>query len=440
MKTALIIDDDPDFRRLIREILDQHGWQVFEADQGDHGVEMARRHRPQVVLCDLLMPRGNGFFVCRALCSDSSLRQTRIIVTSAREFETDRQMAFAAGADDYLTKPITAEELVTAISRYSSDSGEVNKVAEPLPPMPDTPAWLRFWGVRGSIPSPGPGTVQVGGNTSCVEVRAGQEIIIMDAGTGLRPLGRALMEEFKDQPLSLTLLLTHTHWDHIQGFPFFRPIYQPQNRLRILGYEGARNGLANALSAQMESPYFPVALGELPGNIEIEELRDLEFNVGAIPVRAFFANHPGICVGYRLFTREGSIAFFPDNELHYRHERTRREKIRNLSADSEFIQNQDKKMTDFVHDADVLIMDAQFDAEEYKHHVGWGHGCMDDVVALALRAGVKQLFLFHHDPDHDDTKIAQMVERARELVAMQNGKLQVDAAREGLQLKLAAAR
>ncbi|HKI69326.1 MAG TPA: MBL fold metallo-hydrolase, partial [Verrucomicrobiae bacterium] len=238
----------------------------------------------------------------------------------------------------------------------------------------------------------------------------------------------------------LTLLLTHTHWDHIQGFPFFRPIYRPQNRLRILGYEGARNGLANALSAQMESPYFPVALGELPGNIEIEELRDLDFKVGGIKVQAFFANHPGICVGYRIFTREGSIAFFPDNELHYRHERTPREKVRNLSADSEFIQYQDKKITDFVRDADVLIMDAQFDAEEYKHHVGWGHGCMDDVVALALRAGVKQLFLFHHDPDHDDDKIAQMVERARELVTMQNGKLRVDAAREGLQVKLAAAR
>lgn len=440
MKTALIIDDDADFRRLIREMLDQHGWQVFEAEHGERGVEMARAHRPHVVLCDLLMPRGNGFFVCRTLCSDSSLRQTRIIVTSAREFETDRQMAFASGADDFLAKPVAAEELITAVSRYTDDTGQIDNVAEPPPPLPETPAWLKFWGVRGSIPSPGPGTAQFGGNTSCIEVRAGGEIIILDAGTGLRPLGRALTEEFKERPLSLTLLLTHTHWDHIQGFPFFRPIYQPQNRLRILGYEGARNGLANALSAQMESPYFPVALGELPGNIEIEELRDLEFRVGAIPVRAFFANHPGICVGYRLFTREGSIAFFPDNELHYRHERTPREKKLNLSPDSEFIQRQDKKITEFVQDANVLVMDAQFDAQEYKHHVGWGHGCMDDVVGLAMRAGVKQLFLFHHDPDHDDDKIAQMVERGRELVRMQNGKLQVDAAREGLQVKLAAAR
>src|SRR5437016_6233408 len=138
-------------------------------------------------------------------------------------------------------------------------------------PSDAQPARLKFWGVRGSIPTPGPGTVRHGGNTSCIEVRAAGEIIILDAGTGLRLLGRALLEEFGDRPLSLTLLLTHTHWDHIQGLPFFRPIYQTQCRLRILGCEGARKGLVGILSGQMESPYFPVPFAELPGNIQIEE-------------------------------------------------------------------------------------------------------------------------------------------------------------------------
>src|SRR5262245_14126844 len=160
---------------------------------------------------------------------------------------------------------------------------------------------LTFWGVRGSIPTPGPGTVRYGGNTSCVEVRCGDEIIILDAGTGLRPLGQSLLAEFKRRPLNLTLLVSHTHWDHIQGLPFFAPIYESRCRLRILGGEGARAGLEAALTGQMESPYFPVPLSRLPSNIEIRELRDFNFAIGDVLIRALRANHPGNAVGFRLF-------------------------------------------------------------------------------------------------------------------------------------------
>jgi len=132
---------------------------------------------------------------------------------------------------------------------------------------------IKFWGVRGSIPTPGRGTVRYGGNTTCIEVRIGDDIIILDAGTGLRLLGQSLLKEFKRQPLNLTLLISHTHWDHIQGLPFFAPIYDSRCRMRILGGEGARKGLVAALTGQMESSYFPVPFSKLPSNIEIEELR-----------------------------------------------------------------------------------------------------------------------------------------------------------------------
>ena len=283
------------------------------------------------------------------------------------------------------------------------------------------PAWLKFWGVRGSIPTPGPTTVQYGGNTSCVEVRADGQIIILDAGTGLRLLGSALVAEFDTRPLDLTLLLTHTHWDHIQGLPFFLPVYKPQNHLRILGYEGARHGLEAVLASQMESPFFPIGLREVPANVRIEELKEMNFDVGPVRVQACFANHPGKCFGYRLFTSAGSIAFFPDNEL-------------NPQDASE-----SRKLINFLRGTDVLIMDTQFDTEEYQRHTGWGHGCLDDVVALALDAEAKKLFLFHHDPNHDDAKISQMLAHARKLVAARKGKLQVEAAREGATVELAAA-
>ena len=270
--------------------------------------------------------------------------------------------------------------------------------------------------MRGSIPTPGPATVRYGGNTSCVEVRSDGEIIILDAGTGLRPLGLSLLAEFKNKPLNITLLITHTHWDHIQGLPFFAPIYNPRCRLRILGCQGSREGLLEALTGQMESTYFPVPFAKLPSNIEIEELKDFNFDIGPVLVRAQRANHPGMCVGYRLFSPDGIAAYFPDTETR--------------------AGGNDREMIEFVRDADVLILDSQYDRAEYKKHVGWGHGCVDDSVALALKAGVKKLILFHHDSAHDDKKIDSFLKHARQLVAKAKSKMKVDAAREGMVIQL----
>jgi phosphoribosyl 1,2-cyclic phosphodiesterase len=295
---------------------------------------------------------------------------------------------------------------------------------------------LRFWGVRGSIPTPGPATVRYGGNTSCVEVRAEGQIIILDAGTGVRLLGQQLVSEFDNQPIELTLLLTHTHWDHIQGLPFFLPVYKPQNRLRILGYEGARHGLEDVLTGQMESPFFPIGLREVPANVRIEELTELDFPIGPVRVRACRAYHPGKCVGYRLDTADGSIAFFPDNELRPGPGRSAQRPQAGRAKTPDSAPGEDRALIEFLRGTDVLIMDAQFDAQEYQQHLGWGHGCLDDVVALALRAEVKRLFLFHHDPDHDDDKIAQMVLHARKLAAARKGALRIEAAREGVTVEL----
>src|SRR5262245_57456461 len=220
MTTALVIDDDPDYRKLLGEILRNDSWQVLEAEDGEQGIQLAKTHRPAVVVCDLLMARANGFQVCRTLRRLDSLETTRIVVTSGREFASDRQAALEAGADEYFTKPVEPADLLAALKRLARVPQAVNNFT---PPASDSASGLRvkFWGVRGSIPTPGPTTLHYGGNTSCVEVRFGNQIIILDAGTGLRLLGRELIAEFGEQPLDLTLLLTHTHWDHIQGLPFF---------------------------------------------------------------------------------------------------------------------------------------------------------------------------------------------------------------------------
>ena len=432
MNRVLIIDDDAMYLKVMEELLQHNGWQVLLAQDGDAGIKLAREHQPCVILLDLLMPGTNGFQVCRTLRSDPKLHEVRIVVMSGRQFGSDRQAAFDAGANHYLVKPIKSEELLRSLSAPVSQvepGGELSSAA-------DSGTRVTFWGVRGSIPTPGPGTVRYGGNTTCVEVRAAGQIVILDAGTGLRLLGRQLTAEFNGQPLNLTLLLTHTHWDHIQGLPFFLPAYEPRNRLRILGYEGARHGLENVLASQMESPVFPVDLRELPANLQIEELKELNFTVGQVRVQACFANHPGVCVGYRLFTPAGSLAFFPDNESYMGHRHGSKSADEGDTSQRAFARWEEKKLTDFLRGVDMLIMDTQYKRNEYAEHVGWGHGCLDDVVALAIQAEVKRLFLFHHDPDHDDATIDAMVAHAQKLVADRKATMRVEAAREGATVEL----
>jgi len=433
MPSVLIIEDDEDGRRAIAKLFAREDWKVFEAADGDSGVEIALRNRPEVILCDLLMPKSNGFQVCRTI--RQQLQPTKIIVVSGRDYAVDRTSALEAGADEFLLKPITWEMLRESIDRLLIPQRP--RATTSPEELGSVPPRIKLWGVRGSLPVPGPATIRYGGNTSCVEVRADGEIIVLDGGTGIRALGLALEKEFDRETIKLTLLITHTHWDHIQGLPFFSPAYNSKNLIRILGYEGARAGLGTILAGQMETPFFPVSLHQLPSHLAIEELKDLEFHIGKVKVQATFANHPGICAGYRLFTSTGSIAYMPDNEP-YEPLKMQLAVQNGIDANEarNFADAERAKMVEFLRDCDVAILDGQYTDEEYKRHVGWGHSSLSSVVWLALDANVKRVLLFHHDPSHDDDMIDRMLEQARELVRKSGKAMVIEEAREGAEIVL----
>ncbi len=436
MKTVVVIENDALTRALHSQCLAGEGWRVLEADNGEAGLELVERYRPAAVLCDIRTPRRNGFKVCRAIREQPPLQATRVVLTSVSRFGNDRDAAFAAGASDYLVKPIPPADLLGTLA--ACGDGPPDDAPTPVA-SGDGPTRIRFWGVRGSIPTPGPSTARIGGNTSCVEVRVGDQVIVLDAGSGARRLGQALMREFHHRPLHVTMLVTHTHWDHIQGFPFFIPAYSPKVSVRIVGYGGSVHGLRGALFEQMTSAFFPVALHQMASQVTFEELEDLQFTLGPVSVRAIFANHPGLCLGYRLATPAGDLVYLPDHEAYERYEVERQHAAGESSPPAlAYARQQDAQVIEFLRGADVMIADSQYDAAEYPTRLGWGHTCADDTVQLAVRAGVKQLFLFHHDPDHGDDKIEAMVTRARERVAAQGAPLEVAAAREGAEVVLLA--
>ena len=248
---------------------------------------------------------------------------------------------------------------------------------------------IRFWGVRGSIASPGPSTAGVGGNTSCVEVRCGDQKFALDAGTGIRGLGNAWMSE---GPVDATLLLSHLHWDHIQGLPFFVPLYLPTTTLQVIGASGGKLDLPSALAAQMRAPLFPIAADEVPSRVSYQHLAAGEtITRGDVTIKTQKLAHPGGGVtAFRIEHGGRSVVYATDTE-HYA--------------------CLNPKLLALAKDADVLIYDSQYTPEEYRGErgpskVGWGHSTYEAGAALAEAAGVSAYYLFHHDPARDDEGVA----------------------------------
>jgi phosphoribosyl 1,2-cyclic phosphodiesterase len=292
---------------------------------------------------------------------------------------------------------------------------------------------LRFWGTRGSIASPGPNTNHFGGNTSCIELtsRSGENVVL-DCGTGARELGNKLLAN-GNGTVSATILLTHTHWDHIQGFPFFAPLFMPKNRFQVFGPDGTHLSLREVLAGQMEHHYFPVELNQLAARISYQDVKEGTHKIAGMQIRAQQMNHPSPTLGYRIEDGGVCVCYLSDHEPYF--EEVWREGAEHGRLES-IREEGDRRHAAYMQGADILIHEAQYTPEEYPSKRHWGHSTYVYVVQLAAAAGVRRLFLTHHDPSHTDAMISDIENRARNLAKQIGSDLEVSCAYEGLEVSI----
>lgn len=290
--------------------------------------------------------------------------------------------------------------------------------------------FVTFWGTRGSVSTPGRITEKYGGNTPCVSVQYNDTQIIFDAGTGIRNLGIELLEEIKreENPTLLHLFLSHTHWDHIQGLPFFLPSYHKNTKLIIYGSHRKERFLASILKEQMDFDYFPVSMSSFAADISIKEMDDKVIKIGSLVIDwQEQVYHPGGSVRYKVSVNGKKIVYATDVEL---------DRIFGDLKDNETNKNLAGEYMDFISDADLLIGDAQYTEEEYQEHIGWGHSSVPVLLDTASRSNVKQLAVFHHDPQHSDKLLDDIWMEQRAKYRSEKRKMDIFWAREGMTLAI----
>ncbi len=401
-----IVDDSKSMIEMLRVPLIELGHEVMSETDSTLALSGILASKPECVVLDIMMPGVDGLTLCKQLRERPELRSLRIIMMSAKAYEQDRNRAMQLGANGYINKLAERDHMVDRVL----DLAESRHT-------------LRFWGVRGTLPVPGPRSLKYGGNTNCVTLELPTKtLFIFDAGTGIKGLSDALLAE-KRSPVVGRIFISHPHWDHINALPFFAPLYMKGNKFEILGSSHAGISMEQMISAQMGGVYFPVTVKEFGADVRYRDLNEGTYTVDGVEVETLLLKHPGHCLGYRVNCGGQNVCYVSDNELYPASTQYHDEPFR-------------QRLIQFIRGAKAVIADATYSDAEYPSKIHWGHSPVTEVATAAHEAGVDTLYLYHHDPDQDDAKIDAKLETARRVLQDLGSRTIVEAPAEGYTIRI----
>ena len=366
-----MIDDDVTMCDYVNRVTTKNGYKFQNQNRASEALKNIKKVEPDLIILDLHLPDGDGLQLSKQINQDAVTQHIPVFILTTREFYIERDIAFKTGASAFIKKPFNVNELLQEIEDLLADQIEIT-----------------IWGARGSTPCANREHMYYGGNTSCVQIDipGNKNFLILDSGSGIRNLGDEILDN--NDEVKGRIFITHPHWDHIQGFPFFKPIYIPENKFSVHMPNQLAGGCKEVLAGQMTYTYFPVTTEMLQADITYVTQQPSEFNYEGYSVEYLLSNHPITTAIYKVRIGSNTIIYCPDNEI-----------VPGKNKESNAFY---RHLLEFIEGADILMHDGQFNRDIYQTKQNWGHSAWEDAVELGEEAGVDKLFIMHHDPASND--------------------------------------
>ncbi len=436
----LIADPSSAFVDAILQAPEAADYKFEVARTGPETLHKLKSFEPSLLIIDLMMPHIHAIEILKTIKGKSRFRAMGVIVSSFHVMIQNYHAAIEEGADYFLVKPAETHRVYALLTKFfegtltpdpfSIQAGQEIVETHCYHPIPSSHnSYIKFWGTRGSNPVSGAEYVRYGGNTSCLEVRSRDQLIIIDAGTGIRPLGDQIKVEANE---TIHLLLSHTHWDHLTGFPFFGPLYKKNCNVVIWAPVGFEKSTKELFDNMLAYAYFPVRLDEMKARVTFKELRDHHpISIGDIVIDTHFVNHPGPTVGFKIKTPKKTFGYITDNEmlLGYQGHPNKIHLKHPLLAPH-------LSLIDFLKECDLIVHEAQYFPDEYNRKTGWGHSSIPNATVLLKYTGCREWIVTHHDPNHTDEILQKKLELHYDILKECNLHVHVDIAYDGLILPI----